>query len=672
MFKKILLIFIFSSYSTILQAKDVKITDYSTIIKDTDSSSRGYGISVILKRITASGYQNHQILVASWVKDRKGNFEAYSGDINFTVNSNNYIHSEEIKVFYYDSYLMDLFGVGASNLTYCIGLYDMGRFGESPDYDNAIFWLEVPINIKLSDRGNPLSKDTVTADMEKRGLWYPSKSKERLEPPEDDKAVRPSGDKFFCFGYKFSFGKNEGTIPVTIRYHSNGDKILVSDDHSNIYYIDINSMTLIWKYEVYKDTPFELHIDDISPDERFFLTTSRLQREDANSEINIHRMNDGRVIRKIIEKSNYFYQTHPEITPDDLRGEMMIAVGGEFINNVKDFTVIFRNRRMDHGMYDFSLKCYDTANFQKKWEWQVVDPQGMDRNSPGRSLVYRFLMIDRNDPKYLLFSETGEVRLLTMDIIRKAEKEVNIYKKVYGDIQYRLNIKNGYYPQSFAETKDKNRYYTSFIDDDGYGQIGMINVMNGKTEWLTSWEKKIGGIVGIKNGDYIISRVEKNWNLWDVRSKYIISSGPYFYQSSFQGMAIHPIKKEIAVAYNNNIYFMVERERKYFKVSNRLLKSEIFIDENSEINAYSDGDIQLLLSPEEKFSDDEEKYMETNSFRMNNGGPYNWDKFYFQRHGGRELYLRSFKGAFIEMWGGWSQDEFNKSISEKRANLPIW
>jgi hypothetical protein len=115
----------------------------------------------------------------------------------------------------------------------------------------------------------------------------------------------------------------------------------------------------------------------------------------------------------------------------------------------------------------------------------------------------------------------------------------------------------GRYPQYFTETgKKKGEYYTAIIDEDGLGNMAIMNPANGKIIRKSEYESKITGLMARGNGRFLFSRSGNYRNVWDANSKYLVASGPYFYQTSFRMIVVHPVLREIAVCFNYYIYFL--------------------------------------------------------------------------------------------------------------------
>lgn len=655
--------------------QNARIAEYTLNMKDAKKNDSGYGIAVYINKITAQGLARHKLMIGAWIKKGNGDYEGYVESELITVNGDNFTYSQPVRIFWYDTYLIDLFGYGGKNLTIAMGLYDRGVSGDEVDY--PVDWKEIPFSIALEDRGAPPRKSSEADLVEERGTWDPDGTDERFEPMVIDGASKPSGDVFFSFTHGLSIFPDHQRKAVSIFYTANGSRMLVSDDHATLYLFDINSKSKIWEYTVFADTPFELYIDAVSPDGTTFLTTSRLQRVNGDTAVNVHSMQNGRVIRSIREKSTYYLEIKNPAFPEfdeseDLRGEEMIAWNAQFYNNGNDILVVYRNFKMTHGMFDLSLKCYDFKTWAKKWEWQIIDPRGIDRKS-ARHFALRFLPVPGRYADFYLFSETGEVRYLSYETIKQAQRIEDIGRKPHGDLLWTFEEDEGRYPQFFAETGGKKgEYYTAIVDEDGLGRLAIIEVETGRIVWESAYESKITGMTGKGAGRYLFARSGSYWNVWDTKTKYLVAAGPHFYQSSFGMLAIHPTRREFAVCFENYIYFLTEKRKARIPLSSRWEPTGIFIDEDAEINGYADGDIQLCLSPELTFSDGESRYARSDDFIVHAGGPYEFDKFYLERHPGRELYVKSDEGSFLELWGGFDRAGFSQSLQTRRNALPGW
>ncbi|MBN1409883.1 MAG: hypothetical protein JW969_03500 [Spirochaetales bacterium] len=633
-------------------------------LKAADNSGWGFGIAAYINTIRISGLNGNYFTIGTWLRDKDGQYDCYEDYDNILITSDNYAYNGPFRVFYYDSYLMDIYGEKNLELTLCIGLYDKGADG-SRDAD-PIAWAEIPLNFKSEDRGKPLTMDSITMKIVERGKWNPQKSRDRLEPPMVDQSVLPSSDYFFTFYHSFKIFPDHQRMAKSMIYLKDGDRMLVSDDHATVYLFDINTGEQVWEKEIYKDNYFDIYINDIRPDEKEFITTTPLQHSEATPSLNIHRMSAGYVGRKINEKSLYLDAER------DLRGEEMIPLSARYSDDGKEIYATWHNLRTDHGMFDYSLKVYDAKTYKKKWEWQILDPRGITLDTDGRHMALKILPIQGKYAEFLLFSETGEVRHLTYDIIKAAMKEPNVLLKPKGKLLYTWNAEKGYYPQYFLKTGNKSLCLTAICDDQKMGRMAMLDVFTGKISWSVDWEVKISALMQRGEGRYVFARSGNYWNAWDQKTYYLIASGAYFYQPDFGYLALNPGRREMAFTYYNYIYFLRESKRKTYKMTKKWQSTGIYVNDNIELNCWGNGDIELAVSPESVFSGGTAKYADESNYIFHKGGPYTWEKFYFDRHSGREIYIRSDDGTEVEIWGGLSKPEFSRSIKALREGLPRW
>jgi hypothetical protein len=462
---------------------------------------------------------------------------------------------------------------------------------------------------------------------------------------------------------------------VSVLYTRDGDPILVSDDHSTVRLFDINTGKKLWERTVFENTPFDLFLDGISPDGNEFLTTTRVQRVNGDPSLNIHSMEVGRIIEELNARSRYLLKignpAFPELDADeDLRDETMIAQNARYSEDGSEIRVMWQNFKMTHGMFDLCLASYDARTHVEKWHWQIIDPRGVERRG-ARHFALRFLTVPGNTTEFLLFSETGEVRQLASGIIARAAAQIDIGKKPHGKLLYTLDF-GAQYPQFFAETGKRGELYTALVDEDGMGNLAVMQPSTGKILWRSGSESKFTGLMLKGDGRFLITRSGKYWNIWDTATTFLTGSGPYFFQPGFRMLAVHPTKREIALCYENYLWFMIERRRKRIPVTSAWTSTGLLVNEGTEINAYGDGDIRIYVSPGARFSDGSSKYEMDGDFALHEGGPYVFDKFYFDRHFGRELFVRSEEGSHVEIWGGLTKEEFPAPLRRLRDGLPSW
>ena len=350
----------------------------------------------------------------------------------------------------------------------------------------------------------------------------------------------------------------------------------------------------------------------------------------------------------------------------------MVCVSAYYYNHGKYLMTKWVNFKATHRQFDVSIKSYEGRTLKKRWQWQQIDPDGIDR---GRSFHRRLSVIEdltRLDYLYI-FSPTGKVRYVSKRDLRKHRNgtaKIDIRKRPHGKYRYHMPMLTYGHLRNVIATPRRNIVYGAYLHDDGGGAITKFNIKNGKVLQYNNEYRDLNALGGLAKAKYLVGRSGSggvNWlHIWNANSKYLV------FDSYITGaVAFHPKKKEVAMLDGEYVRFAIERPKRVIRLSKNWQKLNLFVKPQTMALAYTKDESSFIFGMHGRGATPRKEGAGSHLSNMR----YNrhWARWLSEAgNDGTQLLLRGFTKTRLEIWGGLSKREYNMSTAQMRKRLGKW